>query len=44
MITCECGYAAVGATEDERLEDARQHAGDVHGVEVTREQITAGGA
>lgn len=39
MIRCECGYEAQGETRDEQVQDAHAHARDVHGIEVTREQI-----
>jgi predicted small metal-binding protein len=41
MIRCECGYEAAGHTEHEQVEDARAHARDVHGMEISEEQILA---
>ncbi len=41
MITCECGYQPRGTTEEDEVADAQRHAREVHGIEVTREQVLA---
>ena len=38
---CDCGYLGVGATLDERISDARRHAAEAHGIDVTADQILA---
>jgi predicted small metal-binding protein len=37
---CECGWSAKG-TEDELIPLVQQHGRDVHGMEVSREQVLA---
>jgi predicted small metal-binding protein len=39
---CDCGYACQGDTRDERLRDGQRHAREVHGIDVTPEQIASG--
>lgn len=39
VINCECGYVAKGETDDELVADAQEHAREVHGIELTREQV-----
>jgi predicted small metal-binding protein len=41
IIQCDCGYVARGETDDELVADAQQHAREVHGMEITREQVLA---
>ena len=38
---CDCGYLARGETDDERADDAARHAREVHGIEVSPEQVLA---
>jgi predicted small metal-binding protein len=38
VITCPCGYVLRGASDDEVVEKAQQHAKTVHAMELTREQ------
>jgi predicted small metal-binding protein len=38
-IGCECGYVARGADEAALVADARRHARDEHGLELSAEQI-----
>ena len=37
-ITCECGFVARGATDDELVDVIRKHVKEVHGVDLRREQ------
>lgn len=39
-VTCDCGWTARG-TEDELVLQIQEHAREVHGLEVTREQALA---
>lgn len=41
VINCPCGYIVRGATDDELVANAQQHAKSVHGMELTREQALA---
>lgn len=41
VINCPCGYIVRGATDDELVANAQQHARSVHGMELTREQALA---
>jgi predicted small metal-binding protein len=41
IIQCDCGYVSRGETDDELVADAQQHAREVHGMEITREQVLA---
>jgi len=38
MINCECGFVVRGETDDEFVANAQEHAREVHGMEITREQ------
>ncbi|MHB8464531.1 MAG: DUF1059 domain-containing protein [Acidimicrobiales bacterium] len=38
---CDCGYECRGATDDELVDDAQRHAREIHGIEVTPEQVWA---
>jgi predicted small metal-binding protein len=40
QATCECGWSAKG-TEEELIPLVQQHGRDVHGMDVTREQVLA---
>lgn len=40
ILECECGFTVEG-TEDEIVEAADRHGRQVHGVELSREQILA---
>ena len=39
IINCDCGYVVRGSTEDELVDNAVRHARDVHGVDLTRDQV-----
>ena len=39
VINCDCGFVVTGATEDELVTNAQTHARDVHGMEISREQV-----
>jgi predicted small metal-binding protein len=39
VITCDCGYVVRGDSDDAIVADAQQHARDVHGMELSREQV-----
>ena len=40
-VDCECGVSLVGENDDEIFTKVQDHAGSVHGMEVTREQALA---
>jgi predicted small metal-binding protein len=40
QVSCECGWSAKG-TEEELIPLVQQHGREVHGMEVTREQVLA---
>jgi len=40
-ITCECGFVARGATDDELVEVIQKHAKQVHDIDLRREQALA---
>ena len=40
QATCDCGWSAIG-TEDELIPIVQQHGKEVHGLDVTREQVLA---
>ena len=40
-VDCECGMTLLGENDDEIYDKVRDHAGSVHGMEVTREQALA---
>lgn len=40
QVACECGWSARG-TEEELIPLVQQHGKEVHGLEVTREQVLA---
>jgi predicted small metal-binding protein len=41
VIKCECGFVVRGESEDELVRDAQHHAKEVHGMEITRDQVLA---
>jgi predicted small metal-binding protein len=40
-VDCECGVSLIGENDDEIFTKVQDHAGSVHGMEVTREQALA---
>ena len=40
-ITCECGFVARGATDDELVTVIQKHVKEVHGIDLRREQALA---
>ena len=41
VFTCECGVVLRGVDDDELVANTQRHAREVHGMEVTREQVLA---
>jgi predicted small metal-binding protein len=41
VINCPCGYIVKGASDDELVAKAQQHAKQVHQMDLTREQALA---
>lgn len=41
VIQCDCGTPIRGATDEEVVENAREHAKSKHALNVTREQALA---
>ena len=41
VIQCPCGYIVRADNEEELVVNAQQHAREVHGMELTREQALA---
>jgi predicted small metal-binding protein len=41
VINCPCGYIVKGATDDELVAKAQQHAKQVHQMDLSREQALA---
>jgi predicted small metal-binding protein len=41
IIQCDCGVVVRGETDDELVANAQQHAEEVHGLELSREQALA---
>lgn len=41
VIKCDCGFVVQGKTDDELVKAARNHAKDVHEIDLTDEQILA---
>ena len=39
VINCDCGHVVRGETDDELVTNAQVHARDVHGMEISREQV-----
>jgi len=40
-ITCECGFVARGANDDELVEMIQKHVKEVHDMDLPREQALA---
>jgi hypothetical protein len=40
---CDCGYLSRGSTLAARVRDAQDHARNVHGIDVTSEQVLVNG-
>lgn len=40
---CDCGYRSQGDTLEERIRDAQRHAREVHGIDVTADQVLTNG-
>jgi predicted small metal-binding protein len=38
VINCPCGFVVKGETDDQLVQNAQQHAKDVHQMELSREQ------
>jgi predicted small metal-binding protein len=41
IITCDCGVVVRGATDDELVANAQEHARTVHGMDITPDQALA---
>ncbi len=41
VFTCECGVVIRGVDDDDLVMNARNHAREVHKMEITREQVLA---
>ena len=41
VINCDCGFVVRGKTDEELVKEAQKHAREVHGMEITREQVLA---
>jgi predicted small metal-binding protein len=41
IINCECGFVVRGETDDELVAAAQEHAKQVHGMDITRDQALA---
>jgi predicted small metal-binding protein len=41
VINCPCGYIVKGATDDELVAKAQQHAKQVHQMDLSRDQALA---
>ena len=41
VIHCDCGFEAVGATDDDLVAAAQAHGRDAHGVEVAADLLLA---
>ena len=41
VIKCDCGAVIRGGTDDELVQAAQGHAKDVHGMDLTAEQVLA---
>jgi predicted small metal-binding protein len=38
-MECDCGYVCEGIGPDELIDDARRHAREAHGIDVTADQV-----
>jgi hypothetical protein len=41
VTECDCGYRCRGETVAEQISDGQRHAREVHGIEVTADQVLA---
>lgn len=41
IIKCDCGYIVRGDTDEQLTTAAQQHARDVHGMDLSKEQVLA---
>lgn len=41
IIRCDCGYVVQAASDEELVAQARVHAREAHGLELTAEQVLA---
>ena len=41
---CDCGYRAQGISLENRIADARRHAHEAHGIDVSADQVLGNGA
>jgi predicted small metal-binding protein len=39
IMNCDCGRVVQGASDDELVAAAQEHAREAHGMELTREQV-----
>lgn len=39
VIRCDCGFEAIGTTDEELVAGAQRHALDAHGTEVSRDLV-----
>ena len=36
---CDCGYVCQGSSVEDRVADGQRHAREVHGIQVTADQV-----
>lgn len=41
VINCDCGHVVRGENDEELVVNAQKHAREVHGMEITRDQVLA---
>jgi predicted small metal-binding protein len=41
VIKCDCGFVVRGDTDDELVAAAQRHAKEVHGMDITADQVLA---
>ena len=41
VINCDCGFVVRGEDDDQLVTNAQTHAREVHGMEITRDQVLA---
>lgn len=41
VLRCDCGFKAVGDTEDDLVVAARDHASEAHGIDLAAEVVSA---
>lgn len=39
VIKCDCGFTVRGATDDELVRNAQEHAREIHDMDLTRDQV-----